>query len=270
MRGYRLASAHRCAIAAIVMIVALLMCLDTVRAASGDERQKMFREGNDAYKSGNYEKAIECYRTLVEREGIRSPQLYYNLGNACFKDNKPGYAIFYYEKAHRMSPREGDIRYNLDFAKKAVSKTLDLSPADGLQWIGNICTINELTVAASLFYLIFAILFIVYVFLKKDRYFWALCTSAFFFLFFSIFLGLAIYRDEALHYGVVVAPSAEVRSGPSLSESVSSIIPDGTVVRIQRTEEGWSEVLMKGSIAKDDPASRAVQGWVPEQDLKKI
>jgi hypothetical protein len=258
----------------LILVIVLFSCVflspNISAAVTGDGVQRLFHEGNETYKSGNYEKAIEIYRNLVEQKGVNSPELHYNLGNAYFKDNKPGYAIYHYEKAHRLLPRDGDIRYNLNFVRKAASRNLDLSPSDGLEWLGNICSINELTLITSLFYFLFSILFIAYVFFKMDKYFWALCTSGFLFLFFSFFLSLAIYHNEALHYGIVVAPSAEVRTGPSLSESVSSIIPDGTVVRIGRTEEGWSEIHLKGSMAKDDPSSRSVQGWVPDQDLKRL
>jgi len=46
--------------------------------------------------------------------------VYYNLGNACFRQGKLGFAILNYEQARRLAPRDPDILANLRFAEQRL------------------------------------------------------------------------------------------------------------------------------------------------------
>ena len=52
----------------------------------------VFAEGNGHYQSGDFAAAERSYRLLLD-QGIDSGAVYYNLGNACFKQKKLGEAI---------------------------------------------------------------------------------------------------------------------------------------------------------------------------------
>ena len=77
---------------------------------------------NALYEDGRYEQAARSFQQLVDK-GYGDPVLYYNLGNAYFKQGDIGRAILNYLRAERLAPRDDDIRTNLDFAR---SQTLDL------------------------------------------------------------------------------------------------------------------------------------------------
>jgi tetratricopeptide (TPR) repeat protein len=250
--------------------VSLLLSAWSPSAAADLDREKVFREGNEAYRAGTYGKAIEKYGTLVKENHMESPELYFNLANAYFKDDKPGPALYYYEKAHRLAPRDKDISFNLDFARTRLSKTSDMSVKESFQWLGYLCTASEISLLVSFIYLAFMTVLILYVFRKEERLLWLLCTLAFLFAAGGIFLSMSIYRGEFLHYGIVTAPSAELRAGPNLSESVSTIIPEGTKVRIMRNDEDWVEVSANGKVSADEATTHPIQGWIPEKELKSL
>jgi len=74
-----------------------------------------------AYKEKKYSDAIALYQSVIN-DNYQSFELYYNLGNAYFKNNQLGKAILYYEKAKLLNPSDEDLNHNL---KLAYNKTID-------------------------------------------------------------------------------------------------------------------------------------------------
>ena len=73
------------------------------------------------YKNKNYKGAIESYEMIV-KQGVTSYKLFYNLGNAYYKNNEIGKAIYNYELANKLKPNNDDIKTNLRIANQ---KTID-------------------------------------------------------------------------------------------------------------------------------------------------
>ncbi len=90
--------------------IILLMALSLPAMASGAD---LVEEGNKAYEAKQYRKAIELYEKAA-KDGASS-QLYYNLGNAYYRSKDRAHAILNYERALKLSPSNGDARYNLEF-----------------------------------------------------------------------------------------------------------------------------------------------------------
>jgi len=74
-----------------------------------------------AYNNKNYKEAIDCYESFI-KEGLSSYKLHYNLGNAYYKNNEIGKAIYNYELANKLQPNNRDIKTNLKIANE---KTID-------------------------------------------------------------------------------------------------------------------------------------------------
>jgi len=94
----------------------------TAPAAAADP----FQEANRLYESSRFDAAIAGYRALLERHPD-DPALNFNLGNAYFRLGTPGslgQSIVFYERAFALSPRDGDIRHNLDFALSRAGEML--------------------------------------------------------------------------------------------------------------------------------------------------
>lgn len=78
-------------------------------------RADEFAAGKAAYDAGKFAEAETRYR--AERAaGKLSPELFFNLGNAEFKQGEPGEAVLNYRRAWMLAPRDPDIRANLHFA----------------------------------------------------------------------------------------------------------------------------------------------------------
>ena len=77
------------------------------------------KQGDDAYAQARYADAIEIYESLLkEQDGNLS--LYYNLGNAYYRDNQLGKAILNYERALRIDAGDEDAKANLEFVQSRI------------------------------------------------------------------------------------------------------------------------------------------------------
>ncbi len=84
-----------------------------------DPRIAAFDAANRLYEQGRYREAAAAYEALLA-QGIVSPALYFNLGNAWFKAGAAGRAIGNYRLAERLAPRDPDIRANLRLTRELV------------------------------------------------------------------------------------------------------------------------------------------------------
>jgi tetratricopeptide (TPR) repeat protein len=96
-----------------------------------------FREAAVLYDQGQFDQAAAHYESLLAA-GVRSANLYFNLGNAHFKAGHLGRAILNYERARQLAPRDQDVDGNLNFAAKQ-SKAFDATAAGSWSvWLVNL------------------------------------------------------------------------------------------------------------------------------------
>ncbi|MBA65821.1 MAG: hypothetical protein CMG55_08475 [Candidatus Marinimicrobia bacterium] len=77
---------------------------------------ELFDQANKLYIQESYIESIKLYENILENNKGNS-KIYYNLGNAYFRINKVGLAIWSYKNALRLNPRNKDISYNLTIAE---------------------------------------------------------------------------------------------------------------------------------------------------------
>ncbi len=102
-------------------LLLLLLLLPVPWAAAFDRGE--LAELNDLYKSDRFEDALEGYSRITAAEPA-NPWGWYNAGNALFRLNRMGPAVFSYAKAFRLDPRNPNIRFNLEFALRQTGPTL--------------------------------------------------------------------------------------------------------------------------------------------------
>jgi tetratricopeptide (TPR) repeat protein len=216
-----------------------------------------FEQANKLYEQGKYEEAAGAYQALL-RQGALSPVVYFNLGNAWFKAGQTGRAIAAYRQAERLAPRDPNVRFNLQFARKKVTGS---DVRVGGDWLKNL-TLNEWTwIAVAAYWILFLLLAI-----RELRPTWrASLRSA------SILAGLAFlvagsllvaaYRAPTTS-AVVVTPNAVVRYGPLDESQVFYQLRDGselTVLDEKRTAENQTWLQVR------DPSRRV--GWLKQQEV---
>lgn len=105
-----------------------------------------FDSANKLYEEGKFAEAAAAYETMT-KAGQASAALYFNLGNAFFKSGQIGRAIAAYHQAEQLTPRDPDLRANLQFARNQTPSPT-LSPTRWQRWLGRL-TLNEWTVLAA-------------------------------------------------------------------------------------------------------------------------
>ena len=115
-----------------------------------------FDSANRLYGQGKFTEAADAYKKLIQ-SGVTSGAVYFNLGDACFKAGQIGHAIIAYRQAMQLTPRDNDLRANLQFVRNQVSgATMRIPRWQG--WI-EILSLNEWTLlTVSAFWIAFMLL----------------------------------------------------------------------------------------------------------------
>ena len=83
----------------------------------------LFADANAQYAEGNYAEAAEQYEQILAEQP--SADVYYNLGNAYFKQGELAQSILAYERALRLKPSMKDAKHNLEFAQSRIIDNIE-------------------------------------------------------------------------------------------------------------------------------------------------
>jgi tetratricopeptide (TPR) repeat protein len=210
-----------------------------------------FNNANKLYEQQKFSEAAVAYEKIVETGNVSSA-LYFNLGNAFFKAGQTGRAIAAYREAEKLSPRDSDVKANLQFARDQVQNSRPPANTLWMQFLDRL-TLNEwATLAASAFWLWFLLLILGQ--WKRD---WAKAIRGY-----AIALGVLAVCSigctgfAAQRYfiqdGVVIVPEAVVRRGPFDESQSAFSLRDGAEFTVLDKKENWLQIA--------DTANRI--GWV--------
>lgn len=225
-------------------------------AAGGPARlestpEQLWDEANTAYINGDFHGAAAAYEEILGR-GLASVKLYYNLGNAYFKEDRLGKAILYYHRALRMAPGNDDIRYNLGVAEARTKDNIeDIPEFFFVTWMRDMrhlmsCgawTVLSLLMLAGALSLLLVYLLAQRLSMRKTGFYGTLVAALLFFLTTWCALG---ERREMLDRSsaVVMRASVSVKSSPDKSSTDLFVLHEGTVVRVTGRLDGWCEVTI--------------------------
>lgn len=108
----------------LLFAACLLLLVNGTDARSADA---VFSEASKAYRLKDYPRAIALYESLVDKDYV-SAALYYNLGNACYRDNQLAQALLWYERALRLDPSNADIQANIAFVNSQTVDQMEVLP----------------------------------------------------------------------------------------------------------------------------------------------
>ena len=243
----------------IVFFVSLLSL-----AQSPDD---LFREANNAYNKGEYERAIVYYDSILT-QGVHAAEVYYNLGNAHYKRNAIAPSILNYERALLMDPANEDVRTNLVFAQNMTLDRFTPLPESDIKQISSkllsLTNVRGWSIIAIVSCWIAALLSLLY--LKSSRsVFKRLYFTGFVLLVLGVILSvsIAIYQKDVqqnTHPAIVFVQTESFRSEPNLRAEILLTIHEGTKVYVLENLEDWVKIkLINGAV-----------GWIPHSSIAYI
>lgn len=247
-----------------ILLLSHVLCTPGLLAADKGKTPQLFLEANQAYEKGDYKTSSELYEEVLDSGGIHSGMIYYNLGNCYTKMGQTGKALLNYRRAERLMPRNGDLKFNLQYVLDQRKDKIE--------------TKNKIPFARVFFfwYYWFSLKELLYIFIAVNLLLWALSLFLLYkkndtlkwirgiafclFFIFGISLGTKVYAQKLIHHGVVITSEAIVRSGNGYNHSALFILHEGSELRINERETGWIKIsLSDGKI-----------GWISSDAIEII
>ena len=243
-----------------LLIISLCVAALSLRAGHED----LLRQAETAYDQKKYKQAIESYEKLL-KDGYVAYQLYYNLGNAYYRDNQLGRAIYNYELARKIEPDDEDVRINLGIAS---SRTIDKIDSKENFFISAVKTNVLLSVSTRTWAWLSVIsavlccsLFFIYLIsgnINVKRWSFlgaALCLFAFLF---TYLLGYSATQAKYENkFAIILSREIRVMNEPTGSATSKFGLHEGTKVRVIDRNGDWLLISL----------DNGNEGWVKVNDV---
>lgn len=216
-----------------------------------DHNQHLFEQGNTLYAQDKYEEAIETYKE-IRANGCESWELYYNLGNAYYKNGDLGKAILNYERARLLESDNEDIQFNLEMANLMVADKINQPPQFFLFKIfsdfKNSMGLNILSLIVLATYVLLTAFAISYILVKRRKIrqlsFVVSIPVALLFVVFTTVFVLRIQDLNNLKYGIIIDNKVDVVSSPEGKGTEIFSLHEGVKVQAEKQVGEWLQIRL--------------------------
>jgi tetratricopeptide (TPR) repeat protein len=247
--------------------VAAVVFFITVTVVPAQSPDQLMQSANKLYQEQNYVEAISTYEKILS-QGFESGALYYNLGNAYFKEGKIGRSILCYERGLKIEPNDEDLAYNLRIANsRTIDKISEVPKLFLISWWEGLVTafgISGWSILVVLTFWLMLASIAVYFFSRK-----AACQR-FTFMSGSISLSVLVLliailfarvnREASKDYGILVEPIYSAKVSPDEKSNDAFVIHEVVKFSMEDEVSGWVKIrLIDGKV-----------GWVYKDAFRQI
>jgi tetratricopeptide (TPR) repeat protein len=244
----------------------LVLALAWPAAARAQAIDQAWKRGNDATFKGDYDTALAAYVEL-DRAGVVSADLFYNLGVAYYRKDDLGRAIWSFERAVALDPEAEDARFNLAQARKLAARRAD-DKLEGAEreplWIRAVTALTTSTqtwMFLVLYLGCFALLFVRRRAAEDHRA--PLSAAAALLGVGAAVIGLMLFGRatlDRLPFGIVLPGQVAVKEGADPNYRTSFEVHAGLKLRLLDQEHGWVRVRL----------ANGLEGWVREDTVGRL
>lgn len=239
-----------------LLIISFLFVVLPLRA------QDAFIEGNEMYAEEHYKTALKSYESLIDSVHYSS-EIYYNLGNAYYKTKQIGKAIWAYEMALKIDPKNEDAKFNLEYVNLYTEDKIEQPKPALSEWLKrllfspNINLWSYLSISCSIALSVMVLLFIST--RSRRRRNMSLMGGMIFALLLVFTTTTAWFHKQSIldhNEGIIVSKEAEVLLSPLEKSSLTFELREGAKVKIVEESDAWLRIEMNGN-----------SGWVRKEDI---
>ena len=244
-----------------LLLLGALLAMQSVASAATKE------QADSAYSQGHYQEAAAMYEELLKSGP--SAELYYNLGNAYYRQDNITRAVLNYERAQLFAPGDADIRFNLQMAQsKTTDKIVPESEMFFVTWYRSLVSMASTDAWAHLALIALAIaiaLALLYLFaspvaLRKVGFFGAMAMLVVFVLA-NVFAWQQKSELENRRGAIIMQGAVPVKSTPAADGTDLFILHEGTKVSVtDASMREWREIAV--------PDGK--RGWVHASQIELI
>lgn len=247
-------------------ILSIILFSWTVTAMAQSPRELM-SQGNVAFQKSDFVTAAKCYSKILEA-GYANADLYYNLGNAYYRQDEFGQAILNYERALRLKPNFRDAQENLDLANSKIEDEIKALPELFIvTWARNITTWFSHTGWRIVILCLLALLgAAVAIFVLSRDYLWrkgaligGIAVTGLLLIAIACSIATGV-RQNSHNKAIVTSPLVVVKSSPESNSVDKLILHEGTKVDVEETLGDWHKI----HIADGNT------GWLTDADITVI
>jgi tetratricopeptide (TPR) repeat protein len=239
-----------------------LVCLSAIGlGAESEQGEEVFFRANQAYKAGRFQEAIEGYHQLIQ-SGHGNGHVYYNLGNAHIRSGRLGEAILNYERARLVLPRDGDLDFNLRYARDQIRDVVPQSQSllsMTFFWLKSLSP-GELFWGFAIFNAAFWGILCVRIFYRSEWTYYLFIITLVFWLIAGVSFALKWYQIKTDDRAVILQGEVDILAGPDVKDTVLFKLHEGTLVHKERSEDGWSLIRLQDG----------KRGWVQSEAVQSI
>lgn len=225
----------------------------------------LFADANAQYAEGNYAEAATQYEQILQEQP--TAEVYYNLGNAYFKQGELAQSILAYERALRIKPSFKDAKHNLQFAQSRIIDNIEDTQSfflsNWLKAIRNALSQRVWMVGSIVLFIMALVGFFLFAFsqtlwLRKTAFYCSVvalvvsvmaCANA----------GSLYQRDTQRSEAIITQGIVNAKSSPDRSGNDLFTVHEGTKVEIHEVIGDWCCVHVGNNI-----------GWMPLEYLERI
>ena len=220
----------------------------------------LYKKGNAYYEQGKYAEAIAAYELVSTK--LSNAQVFFNLGNSYFKQGMLGNAVLNFRRAHFLSPRDGDIKYNLEFVRNYRVDKISAARNPVVELLSGIfhyTSLYESQILTAAFFMITIFSLSLLIVYRRNILFYFAVISGIICLF--IFIGWQVWGAElAANNAVIIAPEVSAVSGPGVDYKEIIILHDGAEIKVRETRGDYCLIQLPGGVG----------GWVPRDAFEYV
>ena len=246
----------------LIILSFFLISSDSDSIGNDLDALNQIAKANDLYRNKKYSKATIIYKSLIS-SGYKNGYLFFNAGNAYFRQGKLGLAILHYQKALKKLPRNQNIDANLRYAvMKTTDKILETQKPllkEIIFWVDDF-SMREFTLFLVIINFIFwSTLFVKGLSKKKiwDNLLW---LTGIILIWVLISTGAKIYIEINFKSGVIMSHHVEVKSAQGNENITLFELHEGAVVNLGDVSGDWVQLKIKDN----------EKGWAQKKEVNPI